>query len=108
VSRFTEAAVELAAIAEFKALGYAHRFGPEIAAEGLFPERQGYGDVFLRKTLAEALAKINPGLPAEAIEDAVRQITRPEHPALVLNNRAFTGWSPTASTSGTATRRDAK
>lgn len=35
--KLTEAAVEEAAIAEFKALGYAHRFGPEVPAESSSP-----------------------------------------------------------------------
>ncbi len=73
-------------------LGYEYAYGPEIAADGLAPERDpeaNYGDVVLVDRLREAIARINPDVPAEGLDEAIRQVTRPESPSLVLNNRTF-------------------
>jgi type I restriction enzyme R subunit len=36
----------------------------------------------------EALERINPRMPREALEEAVRQVTIPQSPSLLMNNRA--------------------
>ena len=41
--------------------------GPEIAPEGSAPERENYKEVILGSRVEEALSRINPGLPKEAI-----------------------------------------
>jgi type I site-specific restriction-modification system R (restriction) subunit/very-short-patch-repair endonuclease len=87
--KLTESSVEDAALGFFQELGYEYRPGPEIAVDGLFAERKGYGDVILVGRLRAALARINPDLPASAVEDAVQKLTRTEAPTLVLNNRTF-------------------
>ncbi len=88
-STFTESTVEGAALEIFGALGYTILHGPDIAPGELFTERSGYGDVVLLKRLRGALARINPQIPAEAIEEAVRKVLRTESPSLVENNRHF-------------------
>ncbi len=55
----------------------------------MFAERASYSDVILEKRLREALARINPQIPAEAIDEAVRRVTHPETASLVENNRRF-------------------
>jgi len=45
--------------------------------------------VVLIGRLRSALERINPALPTDAIDEAVRKITRPESPSLIENNRAF-------------------
>lgn len=87
--KFTESTVEEATLEWFQAIGYDYRPGPEIAHDGLFAERKGYDDVVLEARLRSALERINPHLPQPAIEDAIKQITRPAFPTLILNNRAF-------------------
>src|SRR5713101_7829313 len=85
----TESTVEQASLAWFESLGYAILHGPEIAPGELFSERQSYGDVVLVKRLGEALARINPQVPTDAIEEAVRRVLHPETASLVENNRRF-------------------
>ena len=88
----TESALEETVLSWLKNLGYDVLFGPDIAGDGLFPERDlaaNYSDVVLAGRLREALRAINPNIPDEAIEDAVRKITRTESPSLVENNRRF-------------------
>ncbi len=85
----TEAEVEQWAIDTFGELGYSYRFGPDIGPEGDSPERVSYSDVLLRDRLRNALHRLNPNLPQDAVEEAFRKIANPEAPSLILNNRAF-------------------
>ena len=84
-----EAQVELVVLDILGELGWPRAFGPDIAFDGERPERASYGDVVLVGRLREALARINPKVPEEAIEEAVRKITRTESPSMVENNRRF-------------------
>ena len=89
MSRFTESIVEEAAIEWFGELGYNYLSGPEIAPDGETPERAGYDSAVLEDRLYDALTAINPDVPSESIEEAVRTIIRAEAPTPILNNRAF-------------------
>jgi type I restriction enzyme R subunit len=85
----TESTVEEAALEPFAGLGYSILHGPDIAPDGLFAERSSYEEIILTKRLRESLARINPRIPAEAIEEAIRKVFRAESPSLVENNRRF-------------------
>jgi type I restriction enzyme R subunit len=85
----TESTVEEAALEVFSALGYTVLHGPDIAPGELFEERKSYGDVVLVGRLRQALARINPKVPAEAIEEAIRKVLRTESASLEENNRRF-------------------
>ena len=89
MTNFTESVVEDAALAWLESLGYTIKHGPEIAPAELLAERTDYGQVVLAGRLHQALAKLNPTLPVEAIEDAFRKITRLEGATLDGRNRAF-------------------
>jgi len=84
-----ESTVEDATLTWFEELGYTVLHGPDIAPGEMFAERGSYGEVILEKRLREALARINPQVPAEAIDEAVRRVTHPETASLVENNRRF-------------------
>jgi type I restriction enzyme R subunit len=86
---FYESHLEEATLEWFEELGYEIIFGPDIAPDGEYPEREDYGDVILTERLKEALTRINPKLPDDAIEDALRQIMIPQSPSLIMNNKAF-------------------
>lgn len=87
--KFTESVVEEACLQYFGQLGYAYLPAPEIASDGLFAERADYGETILKQRLRSALAKINPKIPAVAIDEVVRKVTRTDSPTLIVNNRAF-------------------
>jgi len=89
MSPFTESIIEQAAIDWFKDLGYDYAFGPEIAFDGERPERGDYQETLLRCRLQDAIARINRNLPAQALDEAMRRITRLGKPSLLLNNHAF-------------------
>jgi type I restriction enzyme R subunit len=87
----TESIVEQAALAWLESLGYAVLHGPDIAVGGATPERSdpNYRDVSLETPLRQALARLNPALPAAALEDAFRKLTRIDAPTLITRNRAL-------------------
>src|SRR5881409_826853 len=84
----TESVVEDATLAWLGSLGWRVLYGPEIAPGELAAERADYGQVVLERRLRDALARLNPALPPEAIDDAFRKLTRPEGPTLEARNRA--------------------
>ena len=84
----TESVVEDAALDWFRKLGYHVIGGPDMPP-GAGMLRADYGDVVLSSSLRGAVARLNPELPAEARDDAVRRLTRPEGATLEARNRAF-------------------
>ena len=52
-------------------------------------EREDHSDVILSGRLRDALGRLNPELPYEALEDAFRQLTDPEGASLEFRNRSF-------------------
>ena len=75
---FTKSIVEEATLAWLEALGYAVLHGPEIADGESGAERSepNYCDVVLDGRLRQALFRLNPDLPQEALEDACRKLMR--------------------------------
>ena len=86
---FAESVVEDAALEWLGAIGYAVAHGPDIAPDSSSPERRSYSDVVLVERLRLALTNINPTIPSDAIEDAIRKLLRAESPSLVENNERF-------------------
>jgi type I restriction enzyme R subunit len=86
---FNESEVESAALAWLEAIGWQIAHGPDIAPDMPAAERADYGEVVLARRLRDALARLNPEVPAEALEDAFRRLTRPEGADLVQRNRSL-------------------
>ena len=72
-----------------ESLGWSVAHGPDIAPDTTGAERTDYGEVLLARRLREALARLNHELPADALDDAFRKLTRPEGSTLEVRNRAF-------------------
>ncbi|GIW12562.1 MAG: DEAD/DEAH box helicase [Tepidiforma sp.] len=89
MTTITESDVEQAALAWLEATGWRIAHGPDIAPDGPVPERTDYREVVLSTRLRDALARLNPGLPAEALEDAFRKLTRLPGADLIQRNRAL-------------------
>ena len=86
---FGESVVEQAALAWLESIGWQVRNGAEIAPGEPAAERDDYGQVVLAQRLHDALGRLNPALPTEALEDAFRKLTRPEGLELIVRNRAL-------------------
>lgn len=89
VGKFIESDVEEAALLWVEKLGYAIKYGWQIAPGELFAERKDYEQIVLSQRLRDAIARLNPELPPEALEDAFHKITRPEGATPEARNRAF-------------------
>ena len=89
MTTFTESTVEDAALAWLESLGWSIAHGPDIAPDTPGAERGDYGAVVLEQRLRDTLARLNPNLPPEALDDAFRKLTLPEGPTLEARNRAF-------------------
>jgi type I restriction enzyme R subunit len=89
VSAFNESHVEEAALAWLRETGWSVVHGPDIAPDMPGAERRDFGEVILTGRLRAALARLNPALPADALDDAFRKLTRIDAPDLMLRNRAL-------------------
>jgi type I restriction enzyme R subunit len=88
--QFTESVVEEATLAWFEELGYTRLYGPDISPGGAGrQERATHADVVLLSRLHAALERLNPTMPTDALEEAMRQVTRSASPSLFENNRHF-------------------
>ena len=84
-----ESIVEDAVLTWFGELGYALGHGPQIAPGEPEAERESFGDVVLVGRLREAIYRLNPAIPEDAQEEALRKILRVATGSLVPSNRAF-------------------
>ena len=89
MAKLTENAIEEYAIELLQGLGYGYGHGPVLAPDGASPERASFADVLLLERLRGAIALLNPTVPAEAREDALRQVQRIASPELLVNNETF-------------------
>ena len=85
----TEDQLEQETLAWLQDVGYAVRSGFDIAPDGPNPQRANHREVLLLGRLREAIARLNPGTPAAAREDAVQQVQNLGLPAQLAANRAF-------------------
>jgi len=89
MERITESAIEKFAIELLEKQGYQFIYAPSIAPDSDTPERQSFEDVLLMERLQTAVGRINPSIPADIREDAIKQIQRLNSPELIANNEAF-------------------
>ena len=85
----SESTVEAVALEWLAALGWAVAHGPDIAPDTPAAERADYGTVVLTNRLRSALARLNPNLSDEALEDALCRLTHPAGATLEARNRDF-------------------
>jgi type I restriction enzyme R subunit len=86
--RVTESDVEELFLKLLSEIGYAVNYGPDISPGGSEQERE-YSDPVLPERLRESLRLINPEIPDEAIEEAIRKIRKNDSQDIVSNNHDF-------------------
>jgi type I restriction enzyme R subunit len=89
VPKLTENNIEELAVQLLQNNGWQYLYGPDIAPDGNNPQRLSYNDVLLLPQLKEAIKQINPHIPAQAQEEAVKEIQRIHSPDLLTNNEQF-------------------
>ncbi len=86
----TESALEFLVLEFLRGVGWQVVEGPEIAPGEPDAERTDYREAVLVGRLGAALARLNPELPSDALEDAVKTLLRPESQVATTENwRAF-------------------
>ena len=85
----SESDIEQLALGWLEGLGWRTVHGPDIGPDGPNAERSDFGQVVLERRIRDALADLNPSLPAEALEDALLRLSRPEGSTLESRNRSF-------------------
>jgi type I restriction enzyme R subunit len=89
MNKITESDIELLAIEELEALGWQYIYGPQIASDGEFPERDTYQDVILKERLRQAIGRINQHLPEAALEEAFHKVLRVGTSDVINSNEEF-------------------
>lgn len=83
--KFTEDAYEQTLIALFRdELGYAYECGYEVERD--------YKEPFYRADLVASMRRLNPELPADAMDEGIKKITNISIGTLEQNNEQFTLW----------------
>ncbi len=72
----------------FQQVGWRFAHGRDIAPDSNVPERTDYRQVVLRERLLAALARINPQIPAAALDQAVHALQTVSEPQMVVRNRS--------------------
>jgi HsdR family type I site-specific deoxyribonuclease len=85
----TESDLEQLALAWFQDAGWDYLHGPDIAPDSDTPERSDYRQAILPGQLRAALYRLNQAIPEAILDDVARQLAKPDHPSLILSNRAF-------------------
>ncbi len=89
MNAIAESDIEEAALDWLAELGYTVLHGPDIAPDAPDAERSTYSEVILERRFRDAVARLNPHIPTDAQEEAIRKVLYPDSPALIQNNRAF-------------------
>jgi type I restriction enzyme, R subunit len=89
VTSLNESVVEDAALTWFGQLGYAIGHGPHMAPGEPAAERDSFGDVVLVERLRDTIRRLNPAIPEDAREDALRKVLRVGTPSPTQTNRTF-------------------
>jgi len=85
----TESHVEEHAIDILKDdLGYDYEYGPDISVDGNKKERKDYKEVVLIERLRRVLRKINPKIPEDALDEAVKKTLNIDNPKMIEDNQA--------------------
>ena len=84
-SVLSEDHIEQIVIQEFIDLGYSYVNGADISPDGVAQER-AYDEVILKNRLRSAITRLNPTVPVDAQEDALKKLLRSDSPNLFQNN----------------------
>jgi type I restriction enzyme, R subunit len=89
MDKITESSIERFAIELLEKQGFHYLYGPDIAPDGDTPERQSFDEVILFDRLKKAVDRLNPDIPPDAREEAIKRLSRLNSTELIANNEAF-------------------
>lgn len=78
---FTEEQFEKAIIELYEELGYTYMYGPDVLRD--------YNDPLYEKEILPSLMRVNPSVPMEALEEAIKKINDFENGSVIQKNKVF-------------------
>lgn len=89
MTTLTESDVEQLALDWLYEIGWDTARGADIGPGAAAPLRDNFSNVLLDAHLRDALSRLNPNLPTDALDDAFRRLTRPQGSTTEARNRRF-------------------
>ena len=80
----SEADVEAALLDQLEGLGYTRLPDSIAGPDGSAPERASYSEVVLMDRLKRVVDRLNPDIPSEARQDALKKIIADETPSVIV------------------------
>lgn len=85
MTAFNESVIEEAALDYLRELGYTTEFGPNIAPDGIRPERESFQQVYLYDRIRDAARRLNRD-HVGLVDEAVKRLERAESQSVVAEN----------------------
>lgn len=73
----------------FRAIGYQTAYGPDILPDGPNPMRADARQPFLPQAIKNALARLNPGVSADVLEESYQALVNPQAATLIARNETI-------------------
>jgi type I restriction enzyme R subunit len=89
---YNEDAYELQCLDWLQGIGWTWAKGPEIAHDGMMPERSSHKDILLVERLEDAIGRINPGTPKDVIKKVRQLLESPGETDVLKANQLIHRW----------------
>jgi type I restriction enzyme R subunit len=89
---YNEDAYELQCLDWLEGIGWNLAKGPEIAHDGMMPERSSHKDILLVGRVEDAISRINPGTPKDVIKKVRQILESPSEKDLLKANQQIHRW----------------
>jgi type I restriction enzyme R subunit len=89
---YNEDAYELQCLDWLEAIGWNLAKGPEIAHDGMMPERSSHKDILLVGRVEDAISRINPGTPKDVIKKVRQMLESPGETDVLKANQQIHRW----------------
>jgi type I restriction enzyme R subunit len=89
---YNEDAYELQCLDWLEGIGWNLAKGPEIAHDGMMPERASHKDILLVGRVEDAISRINPGTPKDVIRKVRQMLESPGETDLFKANQQIHKW----------------
>jgi type I restriction enzyme R subunit len=89
---YNEDAYELQCLDWLQGIGWTSAKGPEIAHDGMMPERSSHKDILLVGRVEDAISRINPGTPREVVKKVRQILESPGETDVLKANQQIHQW----------------
>ena len=89
---YNEDAYELQCLDWLQEIGWTWAKGPEIAHDGMMPERSSHKDILLAVRVEDAISRINPGTPKDVIKKVRQMLESPGETDVLKANQQIHRW----------------